>query len=148
MLSLVLVGCGSDSTSATKVSPVSAPTPTQSARTLSFKINAAPGYSKSGTARFDITTFGYTVTVTVKGLTPGSRHIINMHGGTCANQEISETSLRSIDDATVDATGTLTSVTNWARIWSVPTAGRILTVHGNDGTDGQLAHIACADLTN
>lgn len=148
MLSFVLVGCGSDSTSATKVSPVSAPTPTQSARTLNFKLNAAPGYTMGGTAQFDIGVYGYTVTVTVKGLTPGSRHMINMHGGTCASQEISETSLRRIDDATVSANGTLTSVTSWSRIWSVPTGGRILTVHGNDGTEGQLAHIACADLTN
>jgi len=130
------------------VSPASDPTPTQQARTLNFKLDASPGYTIGGTAHFDISTYGYTLTVTVKGLTPGSRHMINTHGGTCASQETSGTSLRRIDDAMVNANGILTSVTSWQRIWSVPTGGRILTVHGNDGTDGQYGHIVCANLTN
>jgi hypothetical protein len=148
---LLVVGCSSTSTSATSPSPKSAPTPTQIPRTLMFKLNGtslvggSEVYPAHGTVQVDVKIYGYTLTVTVQGLTPNSRHRINMHAGSCAAPVISL--MWNTAYATADANGSVTSVESWTDVYYIPPAGRILTVHGDD-LDNPTTHIACADLTN
>jgi hypothetical protein len=99
-----------------------------------------------GTVRVDIKNDGYTVTVTVTGLTPNTRHLINFHFGSCAAPNL-DPPFDQIEVAAADSTGTLTSVTTWPRAYIVSGNGRILTVHGDD-TARRQTHIACVDLTN
>jgi hypothetical protein len=102
-------------------------------------------YPAHGTVRVDVKVHGYTVTVAVQGLAPNSGHGINVHAGSCA---VPDTGLISNNaHAIADANGTFTSVESWTDVYSVPPAGRILTVHGDD-QDSPFAHIACANLTN
>lgn len=161
-VSLLLVGCGSNNTTATSTSPsptpgasqAPVPTPTQTPRTLTFKLNsctlvaicgAGGGKPGHGTARVDVKVAGYTLTVTMKGLDPNTHHLINWHFGTCAAPDLSL--FDQIDVAKADATGTLTSVTNWPGAYSIPPQGQILTVHGADELKRQT-HIACASMPN
>ena len=159
--SLLLAGCGSNNTAATSTSPsptpasspTPAPTPTQSPRTLVFKLNACtdpatcgvPSKFGNGTARVDIKVSGYTLTVIVKGLTPKTSHLINFHSGSCAVPDL--TQWRQSEVVKADAKGTLTSVSTWPGVYSIPTEGQILTVHGDDPTRRQT-HIACVGMTN
>lgn len=148
---LLLVGCNSNSTAATSPNPKPTPTPTQSPRTLMFKLNGtslvggSEVYPAHGTVQVDVKIYGYTLTVTVQGLTPNSGHRINMHAGTCAAPDIKLIS--NTAHATADANGTFTSVQSLTDVYTVPSEGRILTVHGDD-QDNPVTHIACADLTN
>jgi hypothetical protein len=100
-----------------------------------------------GTVQVDINNDGYTITVTVTGLTPNTTHLINTHPGTCAAPDLSLQSFIQIAVANADAKGTLTSVTTRPGAWYVPGAGLIMTVHG-DSPNRHETHIACTDLTN
>ena len=160
---LLLVGCGSNGTTATSTSPSAspaasqAPAPTPAPRTLRFKLNACKvlcdpmheGASKfgRGTVQVDINNDGYTIAVTVTGLTPNTTHLINTHPGTCAAPDLSLQSFIQIAVAKADAKGTFTSVTPRPGAWFVPGAGLIMTVHG-DSPNRHETHIACANLTN
>ena len=99
-----------------------------------------------GTVLVDIKTYGYTITVTVTGLTPNTKHLINFHLGSCASPDLSPP-FDQIDVAVADATGSITSVTTRNGVYLVPGNGRILTVHGDD-PNRRETHIACTDLTN
>ena len=157
-LSILLVGCGSSNPTAASSSPnvTPSPAPIQSPRTLLFKLKACTadcdptgeGTSQfgQGTVRVDIKNDGYTITVTVTGLTPNTRHLINFHFGSCATPDL-DPPFEQIDVAPADATGTLTSVTTHPGAYIVPANGRILTVHGDD-TAKRQTHIACTNLTN
>jgi len=151
-VSLLLVGCGSNSvavspTTATPIPPKPTPasTPTQSPRSLTFNLNALKGYTAHGTVRVDIKGDGYTMTVIVKGLAPKSTHLLNMHSGSCADPN-TFTLVGTVGSATADAKGTLTSVTTWPGAYALSADGQILTVHTAD-PDTFRAHIACADMT-
>jgi len=151
-VSLLLVGCGSNSvavspTTATPIPPKPTPasTPTQSPRSLTFNLNALKGYTAHGTVRVDIKGDGYTMTVIVKGLAPKSTHLLNMHSGSCADPN-AFTLVGTVASATADAIGTLTSVTTWPGAYALSADGQILTVHTAD-PDTFRAHIACADMT-
>jgi hypothetical protein len=87
------------------------------------------------------------MTVTVAGVTPKTVHRINMHGGTCASQETTQATLQHLGFATADAKGTFTYTTTRQYAYSIPSTGLILTVHGDYKTDGDLGHIACAEMT-
>jgi hypothetical protein len=168
VVSLLLMACGSGSTAGTSTSPsptpasgqAPEPTPIQSPRTLTFNLIgcmrgasvATPcfptwaGNPVHGSVRVDINSYGYTVTVIVRGLAPNSGHEINTHDGTC---ETTGTDLGGPDQgrhATADAKGTLSSITTWPDVYSVPLRGRIMSVHGNDET-GSMIHVACANMT-
>ena len=114
---------------------------------LTFKLNAAAGFHAHGSDAVDIKTDGYTMTVTVAGVTPKTVHRINMHGGTCASQETTPSTLQHLGYATADAKGTFTYTTTRQYPYSIPSTGLILTVHGDYKTDGDLGHIACAEMT-
>ena len=152
-ISLLLVGCGSSSTaSAPTPTPTSAtpratpaPTPTQAPRTLVFKLNATKGNTAHGTVRIDVKLYGYNLTVTLKGLTPNTRHDINLVAGSCGNPD--DSLRQTFDSATADANGTLTSVSTWQDAYSIPALGRIIVVHGEYPANSS-ALIACGALTN
>ena len=149
---LLMVGCGSDSTATTPTAaaptsprPTPAPTPTQSPRTLVFKLNPTKGYTAHGTVRVDIKVYGYVITVTMKGLGPGTRHDLNLVAGRCGSPD--DSLRQTFDNATADANGTLTSVSTWRDVYSVPALGRTVVVHG-DYPANSSALIACAFMTN
>jgi hypothetical protein len=153
---LLMVGCGSNTaTTSTSPSPTLIPTPIQSPRTLMFTLAPctaecdpmSEGVSKfgQGTVRVDIKNYGYTLTVTVTGMTPNTQHLINFHFGSCATPDLD--TWVQIDVAAADATGTLTSATTSPVAWIVLEKGRILTVHGDEPKRRQT-HIACTNLTN
>ena len=160
VVSLFLAGCGSN-TPTTAASP--SPTPTQSPRTLTFKLNAcaepltcdpldevkssgAASKFGQGTVQIDVKTYGYTITVTVTGLTPNTKHLLNFHFGSCGSPDRSPP-FDQIEVAVADATGSLTSVITRNGLYLVPGNGRIVTVHGDDPKRRET-HIACTDLSN
>jgi hypothetical protein len=151
-VSLLIVGCGSNNTASTPTTatptsprPTPAPTPTQSPRTLAFKLNATKGYTAHGTVRVDIKVYGYDMTVTMKGLGPNTRHDLNLVAGSCGSPN--DSLRQTFDNATADANGTLTSVSTWQDVYSVPALGRTVVVHG-DYPANSSALIACAVMTN
>ena len=108
-------------------------------------LTVATGSAAHGTVRVDVEVYGYTITVTVMGLTPNTSHLINFHAGTCAAPELSP--YVQVDVAAADAKGTLTHVSTWPGVYSIPAEGQILTVHYAEPNRSR-AHIACADMTN
>ena len=165
--SLLLMGCGSNNPAAIATTPSPTPAsspsvapPTQNPRTLTFKLiactgpavcgnanplNEGPSKFGQGTVRVDINADSYTITVTAKGFTPNSSHLINVHPGSCATPNLDQ--FDQLVVAIADAHGSLTSVTNLPGSYLVPGPGRILTVHGDDIARRQT-HIACTNLTN
>jgi hypothetical protein len=161
-LCLLVVGCGSNTaatTATTTATPSLAatphPSPVQSPRTLLFKLHPCiEGCSPlgeplskygQGTVRVDIEEYGYTLTVTVSGLTADSRHLLNFHGGSCTNVALFP--YDQITIATADATGKFASVTTRPGVYIVEASGLVLTVHGDERSRRET-HLACADLTN
>ena len=146
-MSFLLVGCGSSTpTTATSTSPSAAPTTaqTQIPRTLTFKI-AGIHDSSHGTLQVDIKATGYTMTATVEGLTPNSRHVIMIHAGTCARVE--DMYYVPVDHVNADAKGTLTSVTTLPGLCTVPADGRIYCLHGHDRSIYEITDTTCAEMT-
>jgi len=100
-----------------------------------------------GTVVIDIANGGYVMTVTMEGLDPNSKHIINTHDTSCASLAVTTEFFRV--EVRADATGRAVSVNPFPTTrYLVPAEGRVVTVHGNDGTNRALSHVACADLTN
>jgi len=164
--SVLLVGCGSNNPSAVATSPSptpasspsATPTQSQSTRTLTFKLVACTGPSVcgnanplnegkfgQGTVRVDINADTYSITVIAKGFTPKSKHLINVHPGSCATPNLDQFDQLAV--ATADTRGSLTSVTTLSGNYFVPGPGKILTIHGDDVIRRQT-HIACVNLTN
>jgi Cu/Zn superoxide dismutase len=144
-LSLLLVGCGSSGTTATSKSPATGPTPTQSPRTLTFKLYGQSGDPARGTVRVDLQRYGYTLTLTVEGLTPKSRHSFMIHAGSCAHLE--DMYYVPVAVATADAKGRLTAVGTKLGIYSVPAAGRTMCMHGDSDSIYGPTDVACGDMT-
>ena len=142
-----LVACaGGPSVTALPAATASAAS-NQVPRSLTFQLNPIEPYTASGTVVVDITAAAsYTITVNVTGLTPNSVHLLNLHYGTCAKPILAADERVDLGDAQADATGTATFTTPlFARAYTVPTGGRILTVHLEGDSP---SHIACADLTD
>lgn len=151
---LGLVGCAG-TTSVSTLSSVSAEsslpsveaTETQSPRTLTFQISPMGiGEMPHGTVVVDIQGGSYTMTLTVEGLTPNGHYPVNLHGGRCPSPDV--TAGTWVDqDVQADDSGTLTFEKSYAKLWVIPEAGQVLTVHGRVPV-AERTHIACADLTN
>jgi hypothetical protein len=99
-----------------------------------------------GTVQVDVKSYGYVMTVTVVGLNPNTQHEINIHAGTCANQD-TDSLILHVDFLAADASGTIKSVTTWPKAYAVPANGRILTVHGDYNTSDMFVHIDCTEMT-
>jgi hypothetical protein len=95
--------------------------------------------------RVDINVYGYTLTVTVKGLTPNTSHVLQIAGGNCTG--VDPGFQLQVDHVKADAKGTTTSLTTWHEIYNIPAEGRVFIVHGDDNSNG-TAEIACTVLTN
>lgn len=124
--------------------------PSEAPRSITIEISPLEDSTVHGTVVIDIQGDAHMMTVTVLGLEPNSKHWLNMHGGTCADQIIDPSEMVSLGDLQADATGQGTFTTPlYPYPYQVPTGGRILTVH-NVASDSQefQSHIACADLTN
>ncbi len=162
LILLVLVACsGGPSAQPSSSSPVgsepgsSATSPSQAPRSLTLEIKTIEGYTARGTVVIDIAGESYTMTVSVLGLLPNSRHLLNMHYGTCARPILELAEVVNLGDVQADAAGQGTFTTPlYAFPYTVPSGGRILTVH-NEPLKRQpgdapvpSGHIACADLTN
>jgi hypothetical protein len=104
-----------------------------------------PSKFGQGTVRVDIKNDGYTITVTVTGLTANTMHLINFHFGSCAAPDVSQWDQIAV--ATANAKGMLTSATTRPGAYVIPGQGKILTVHGDDMARRET-HIACTNLTN
>jgi hypothetical protein len=147
-----LAGCGAGSGAVSGPGPslaatsVATPAAGVAARTLELQIAPYPGRAIRGTATVDIkATGGYLLTVTLTGLTPAAVHRVNVHAGTCASEDT--TTLIQIGFAQADAAGAGKLAVPFPGVYSVPAGGRILTVHGPNGTGDELGHLACADMT-
>lgn len=152
-LLLALVACSGGGTAASPSSLASAksasrtPAPTQSPRTLTFQLNPIGDSKAHGTVVVEVKGDGYTLAVTAEGLTPNSKHLINIHAGTCASVDLSSGEIaRVAQDVQADASGKLTSLATYHNAYAIPAAGRILTLHGDEPA-GNLFHIACAEMT-
>jgi hypothetical protein len=144
---LVLGGCQAGASSASAPSVSSESSPTQEPRTLTFELNPKEGYTAHGTVMVETGGGGYTMTVNMSGLTPNSHHLLNLHAGTCAEQDTSA-AIPLTTEIGADAAGDATYVKTSSRGWEVPAEGRILTIHGNKPGDEVFVHIACAELTD
>jgi hypothetical protein len=87
----------------------------------------------------------YTITVTAKGFTPRSMHLINIHPGSCLAPNLDQ--YEQLVVATADSKGNLTIVIAQTGSYFIPGPGKILTIHGDDLARRQT-HIACTNLTN
>ena len=101
--------------------------------------------SSHGTLQVDIKATGYSMTASVEGLTPNSRHVIMIHAGTCACVE--DMYYVPVDHVNADAKGTLTSVTTWPGLFAVPADGRIYCLHRDDRSIYEITDTACAEMT-
>ena len=129
--------------------------PSQVARTLTFVLQPyglAPGqpFLTPGTVTIDIQGGGYTLTVSVSGLVPGSLHKLDIHAGSCAVPNGDFTSVVVVNFP-ADAAGNLLFVKRYTSPWVVPTSGqfpgRLLSVHLR-GDAGVSPTLDCVDLTN
>lgn len=154
LVMLGLVGCAgttpvstSPSLTAESSAPSVEPTETQSPRTLTSEISPmGAGEMPQGTVVIDIQGGGYTMTLTVEGLTPNGHYPVNLHGGRCPSPDV--TSGTWVDqDIQADDSGTLTFEKTYPSAWVIPATGQVLTVHGRVPV-AERTHIACADLTN
>jgi hypothetical protein len=149
---LALVACSggssaSPSSLASAGSPSRTPAPTQSPRTLTFQLNPIGDSKAHGTVVVEVKGDGYTLAVTAEELTPNSKHLINIHAGTCTSVDLSSGEIaRVAQDVQADASGKLTNLATYHNAYAIPAAGRILTLHGDEPA-GNLFHIACAEMT-
>jgi hypothetical protein len=133
---LAVVACSGSSaaaplSSATKAkSPSPTPAPTQTPQTLTFKLQAGKRYQGAqGTVTIDIRGFGYTLTVAVSGLVPGSHYRMDIGDGTCTTGS-SDVVLTQDVQPTPD--GRLIYVTSYPTTqYQIPASPRVLTVREN-----------------
>lgn len=136
----------------TSASATASASPTQTSRSITLELHPLGDHTAHGTVVIDIQGDGYRMTVTVLGLLPNSRHLLNLHGGTCAHPFMVPEEARNLGDVQADASGKATFTTPH---YPYPyNGGRILTVHNEPlktlpgDTPVPPGHIACADLTN
>ncbi|HEY8643896.1 MAG TPA: hypothetical protein VIO84_14160 [Candidatus Dormibacteraeota bacterium] len=148
---LIAAACGGGSAgSDTPTSPAPAvsasPTGAVTARSIDLVVAPHAGRTINGTAHIDVKPAGgYSLTVTLHGLTPGAQQVVNIHAGTCGAEDTSV--LINVGVVHSDAAGDGVVAADFPNPYLVPAGGRILTVHGPNGTNDALGHLACADMT-
>ncbi len=156
LISLVMIGCSgpasappaptSSAGAVTSYSPTGLPA--ENPRSLTFELKPGAGSGAHGTVTIDTAAGGYTMTVEILGLNPNSHHLLNMHAGTCAAQD-TNVMLPLEQDVKANDAGEVTYVKGFPNLlYVIPSAGRILTVHGDKPGVEIYDHIACADLTD
>ena len=159
---MLLIGCGGTNVapSAASVEPSasakSVASAIQTPRSLTFEIHPLGDDTAHGTVVVDAGLDDYTMTITVLGLAPNTRHMLNMHGGTCLRPQIvPEEAILVADGIQADEAGEATFTTPlYPFPYEISEGGRILTVHNEpleyrpDEEEVPPGHIGCADLTN
>jgi hypothetical protein len=149
----LLVACSGGTPEASPTTP--RPSPQSTSRAITLPLDPIPPFTVRGTVKIDAAGNSYQMIVTVQGLVVNSRHLLNMHGGTCARPILVQQEVITLGEAQADASGTATYTSpTFPYPYRVPAGGRILTVHNEPlryqagETPVPMGHIACADLTN
>ena len=91
---------------------------------------------------------GYVLSAIMSGLVPDQkRYLVNIHAGTCADENVDVLINVGFFDSDRAGAGTLTERYPGTQ-YVVPPTGRILTLHGPFNSDDARVHIACANLSN
>lgn len=149
---LLLAACTAGAPAASV--PALTQTPAPTSRIITLRLNPISPFTAHGTVLIDVKGNTYQMSVTVEGLPANSRHLLNMHGGTCARPILVQQEVITLGEASADGSGkAIWESPVFPYPYSVPAGGRILTVH-NEPLRAQAGespvpagHIACADLT-
>jgi len=133
---LALVACSgssaaaSQSASPTRATPSPTQAPTQTPQKLTFQLQAGKRYQAAqGTVTIDIKGYGYTLTVSVSGLVPGSHYRMEIGDGSCAENSLD---VVLTQDLQPNVDGRLVYVTSYPTTqYEIPDSSRVLTVHQN-----------------
>jgi hypothetical protein len=111
-------------------SPSPTQAPTQTPRKLTFELQSGKRYQAAkGTVTIDIKGYGYTLTVSVSGLVPGSHYRMDVGDGTCTS-DLAGVVLTQDVQPNVD--GRLVYVTTYPTTkYEIPASSRVLTVREN-----------------
>lgn len=138
----VLAGCVQD-TPATAARATAPSVPANAPRVLSFPLKAQVGKA-NGVVSVNITLTGYEVRVTLSDLVPRASYLLNLHNGSCAFEDTSV--ILDMGSFRADDSGNATHARTF-RGFAVPSAGRIVTLHGPLNTEDARTHVACGDMT-
>jgi quercetin dioxygenase-like cupin family protein len=107
----------------------------------------APDQMAHGLARLSLKNETLTVTVTVRGLVPGSVHPAHIHAGSCQSQ-IPGIIVYPLNNVVADANGNATSVTVINDVESIPESGWYVNVHRSTDLSTQTGFdpITCGNV--
>jgi hypothetical protein len=113
---------------------------------VDFAMKAQNGSTVAGTGQVVQSVGAFTVTLTLKGMQPGSRHVSHLHLGQCSAPGGIAYALQSV---VADSAGTATTVSTVPAGYAVPTSGWYVNVHhGPDFTEADYAPSdSCGNLT-
>ncbi|GAC1365647.1 MAG: hypothetical protein NVS2B12_42200 [Ktedonobacteraceae bacterium] len=121
-----------------------------SSSTATLNLSPAPNQSASGLAELTVNGNRLAVTLTMKGMAPGSKHAAHIHLGSCVSQG---KIIYPLNAVTVNAAGDGISNTTIDNVTAIPRAGWYVNIHlGShvvESTTSQtdLDPVACGDLT-
>lgn len=140
---LLLTACGSDSTPATT-------TTGQVQKNVTLNAGAILQHSPAGSAQlsWNPTSHALTVTITLLGLAPDSKHPAHIHSGNCAKEGTDVYSLHDVVATSEGAGASTTTINGVAE--GIPATGWYINVHNGPmmASDQQAMAIACGNITN
>lgn len=140
LATLALAACGGSA---------SAPTPPPTPKPFTGAMQALGGSGVDGTVQVVKGTGSFTVTVTLKGLAPGSNHINHIHKGNCPGSPgpIATDVITALQPLVADASGAATATTMVPHDFVLPTEGWYANVHAGPDLQGANAKsISCGNL--
>lgn len=125
-------------------SPAPAATPTPTAAPITIPLSAVGESGVTGTAEIVKGTGGFTVTMKLKGLAPGSNHVDHIHNGSCqANGGIAI----ALQPLAADGAGLASATSTINQDFAVPAGGWYVNVHAGPDLQGPNAKaIACGNV--
>ena len=111
---------------------------------------SAPDQAASGLAELTTTDNRLTVTVTMKGMAPNSKHAAHIHVGSCVSQG---KIVYSLNPVAVDAAGDGKSTTTIDSVSAIPRSGWYINIHMGSHVDSSTTMqtdtdpLACGDFT-
>jgi hypothetical protein len=122
---------------------------TTTAQTVNVTLNAAPGASTGqaamGKATLKLSGSTLTVTLTLSGLAPNSKHAAHIHMGNCTSQG---KVLYPLTTVAADASGNATVSTTINNVTAIPSSGWYVNVHNSTELTTQAGFdpIACGNV--
>jgi Cu/Zn superoxide dismutase len=113
-------------------------------------LNASgPNQNVTGTANLSVDNKQLTVTMSLKGLAPNSKHIAHIHVGSCASQG---QVIHDLNPIIADANGNANSTTVISKVDAIPRNGWYVNIHLGDSEKALKSQtgfdpIACGDIT-